>query len=428
MKIKISIILIGLFSFINLSIAQKTILHCGSMIDGYSDKTQKEISIIIENDRIEAVEQGYANGADGDQVIDLKAYTVLPGFIDMHVHLEHEFRKGRYMDRFTMNEADKAFESTVYAKRTLMAGFTTVRDLGGSGVNISLRDAINKGIVEGPRIFTSGKSLAVTGGHADPTNGMKNSLKGDPGPKEGVVNGIADARKAVRQRYKNGADLIKITATGGVMSIAKDGLGPHFKEDEIAAIVSTAKDYNFHVAAHAHGAEGMKRAIRAGVTTIEHGTYMDEEAMKLMKEKGTFLIPTITTGVFVAEKAAIKGNFPEVVSKKAIVIGKQSLGMFERAYKFGVPIGFGTDAGVFPHGLNGREFELMVQGGMKPMESIQAATSVNAGILKETDNIGGIKSGLFADIVAVKGDPIKNISLLKNVQFVMKGGKIYKSE
>lgn len=427
MKIKSTFLtLIAILTIAIQANAQQTILHCGTIIDGYSDKVLKGYTIIIDDDRIKSIEKGYKVADQADKVVDLKEYTVMPGFIDMHVHMESQTGKGKYMDRFTKNEADIAFESSVYAKRTLLAGFTTVRDLGGTGVNIALRNAINRGLVDGPRIFTSGKALAVTGGHADPTNGIKNTLKGNPGPDQGVINGIADARKAVRQRYKNGADLIKITATGGVLSVAKDGSGPHFKEDEIKAIVSTAKDYGFHVAAHAHGVEGMKRAIRAGVTTIEHGTYMDEETMKLMKANSTYYIPTISAGVFVAEKAAIKGYYPDVVAGKAAVIGPQIMGTLKKAYDYGVLIGFGTDAGVFPHGLNGREFELMVKAGMKPMEAIQTACSVNAKILKETDNIGSIKSGLFADIVAVKGDPLKNIGLLKKIDFVMKNGMVYK--
>lgn len=412
----------------NWALAQVTIIHCGTLIDGKSHKAMKEYSIYVEDSKIRDVIKGYADPSNGERVIDLKAATVLPGFIDMHVHLENEVGKSNYVDRFTKNMADVAFKSTVFARRTLMAGFTTVRDVGGSGVNISLRNAVNAGIVVGPRIYTSGNGLKVTGGHGDPTNGFKHDLMGDPGPRYGVVNGAEDAAKAVRQRYKNGADLIKISATGGVLSVAKDGSGPHFKEDEIVAIVETAKDFGFHVAAHAHGAEGMKRAVRAGVTTIEHGTYMDEETMRLMKEKGTYYIPTILAGVYVAEKAAIKGFYPDVVAKKAAVIGPQIKGTFNKAYKYGVLIGFGTDAGVYPHGMNAREFELMVEAGMKPMEAIQCATSVNATILKKTDQIGAIAPGLFADIVAVNGDPLKDISLLKDVRFVMKEGKVYKDD
>ena len=254
----------------------------------------------------------------------------MPGWIDMHVHVESETSPDYYLKRFTENPADKAFKAQEIAKRTINAGFTTVRDVGGSGVNISLRNAINKGLVIGPRIFTSGKSLAVTGGHADPTNGYRNDLKGDPGPKEGVVNGVADAREAVRHRYKNGADLIKITATGGVLSVAKDGTGPHFREEEIKAIVETANDLGFHVAAHAHGDEGMRRAVRAGVKTIEHGTYMSEETMDLMIKMNSYYVPTITAGKEVEENAKKRGYYPKVIAAKARVIGPQIMSTFAK--------------------------------------------------------------------------------------------------
>jgi len=407
--------------------AQQTLIYCGRLIDGQGDKVLSEHSILVDGDQISEVRKGYITPAAGVEVIDLREYTVMPGFIDMHVHIESETGKGKYMNKFTQNPEDKACESVVYAERTLMAGFTTVRDLGGSGVNISLRNAINKGLIDGPRIYTAGKALGVTGGHADPTNGYKKELMGNPGPEHGVVNGVEDARKAVRQQYKNGADLIKITATGGVLSLAKNGTGPHFQEDEIRAIVETAKDYGFHVAAHAHGDEGMQRAVRAGVTTIEHGTYMSEETMQLMKDRNTYFIPTLLAGAFVAEKAKEEGYYPEVVVPKAAAVGPQIFDTYKKAVKFGVPIGFGTDAGVFLHGDNGQEFELMVAGGMSAMQAIQCATSVNASILKESKNIGSIKKGLYADLVAVKGDPLKDIKILQKIPFVMKGGKVYKS-
>ena len=240
-----------------------------------------------------------------------------------------------------------AFGSTQFAKSTLLSGFTTVRDLGGSGVNIALRNAINAGKIDGPRIYTAGKSLATTGGHADPTNGYKKSLIGNPGPKEGVVNSVDDAKKAVRQRYKNGADLIKITATGGVLSVAKSGDNPQFTVEDIKAICDTAKDYGFHVAAHAHGDEGMQRAILGGVKTIEHGTYMSDETMELMKKHGAYLVPTITAGKEVEAKAKVKGFYPDIVVPKALAVGPQIQSTFEKAYKKGVGIAFGTDRRCF---------------------------------------------------------------------------------
>ena len=405
---------------------QRTIIHAGRLIDGVNNTTQTEQSIIVEGNRITSIENGYVKVEKSDKLIDLKGKTVMPGFIDMHVHIEGESNPANYMKRFTDNPPDIAFNSTVYARKNLMAGFTTVRDLGGSGVNISLRNAINRGIVIGPRILTSGKGVKITGGHGDPTNGYRWDLMGNPGPDEGVVNGPWEARKAVRQRMKEGSDWIKITATGGVLSVARDGSGPSFTEEEIKAIVETANDLGMQVAAHAHGAEGMKRAIRAGVKTIEHGTYMNDEVFELMKKHGTYYIPTIIAGVSAAELGAKPGYYPEVVAKKAREIGPIIQGTFAKAYKAGVNIGFGTDAAVYPHGKNAREFELMVDGGMKPMEAIQAATSTNAKILRMEDEIGSIKSGAFADIVAVDGDPLQDIKILQDVTFVMKNGEVYK--
>ncbi len=407
--------------------AQRTIIHAGTLIDGVSKRAMKEKSIIVEGEKIIAVENGYITPTDDDKIIDLKSHTVMPGWIDMHVHIEGETSPDRYIREFTDNPADKAFASVDIARRTLMAGFTTVRDVGGSGVNIALRDAIAKGKIDGPRIFTSGEGLKITGGHGDPTNGYRNDLMGDPGPESGVVNGVVDARKAVRQRYKNGADLIKISATGGVLSVAKDGKGAHFREDEIRAIVETARDLGFHVAAHAHGDEGMRRAVANGVKTIEHGTYMSEQTMELMIQKNSYLVPTITAGMEVAENAKKPGYYPKVVAEKARVIGPKIQGTFAAAYKKGVPIAFGTDAGVFKHGENAREFSYMVEAGMPAMEAIICATSNNAALLGIGEELGTIKAGYLADIVAVPDDPLKDIEVMKDVKFVMKEGKIYKN-
>ncbi|WP_020531699.1 metal-dependent hydrolase family protein [Flexithrix dorotheae] len=412
----------------NLSLAQKHYIQCGLLIDGKSNTAMKEMTIIVEKNKITGVEKGFQEGGTDDRVIDLKDKTVMPGLMDMHVHIENETSKNRYMERFNMNEADIAFRSTIYAKRTLMAGFTTVRDLGGSGVNIAMRKAVDAGYIEGPRIYTSGKSIATTGGHADPTNGVKFDLMGDPGPKQGVINGTDEARKAVRQRYKNGADVIKITATGGVLSVAKDGQRPQFAEEEIRAIVETANDYGMITAAHAHGAEGMKRAVLAGITSIEHGTKMTEEVMDLMIEHGTYYVPTITAGKSVEELAKIPGYYPDIIVPKALEIGPMIQTTFSKAYKRGVKIAFGTDAGVFPHGENWKEFGYMVEVGMPAMEAIQSATSVAATMLQVEDKLGSIEVGKLADIVAVDGDPLKDIQVMEKVTFVMKDGRIFKNE
>lgn len=409
-----------------LLLSQRTILHCGKLIDVTKGQVLTEYSIIVEGNTITDVMAGFTKPSGADKVIDLKNKTVLPGLIDCHVHLEHETSPTRYMETFTYNPADYAFQSVVYAERTLMTGFTTVRDLGGTGVNISLRNAINKKLIKGPRIFTAGKSIATTGGHADPTNGFRNDLMGDPGPAAGVANGPDECRKAVRQRYKDGADLIKITASGGVLSVAKSGENPQFTEEEIKAIVETAHDYGYKVAAHCHGAEAMKRAVRAGVNSIEHGTMMDDEVMQLMKQHGTYFVPTITAGKAVGDSAKKPGYYPALVTPKALAIGPKIQGTFAKAYKAGVKIAFGTDAGVYAHGKNWLEFVYMTEVGMPPMEAIQSATVAAADLIGVSDKIGSIEKGKLADIIAVDGDPIKDIQAMGKMSFVMKDGVVYK--
>jgi imidazolonepropionase-like amidohydrolase len=406
------------FAFVVIASAQKTYIWCGTLIDGISNEPKKNMTIVVEKTKIVAVENGFSKPGTTDKSIDLKTKTITPGWIDMHVHFESETKKGNLADRFILNPTDVAFESLKYASVTLMAGFTSVRDLGGSGVNISLRNAINKGQVTGPRIYTAGKSIATTGGHADPTNGYRKDLMGDPGPKEGVINGVEDAYQAVRQRYKEGSDL----------SQAKDGANAQFTEEEIKAIVATAKDYGFKVAAHAHGAEGMKRAIRAGVNSIEHGTFMDDEGIQLMKQYGTWLVPTITAGKATADSAKIPGYYSDIVTPKALTTGPQIQATFAKAYKAGVKIAFGTDAGVFPHGKNWMEFGYMIEAGMPAMEAIKAATISAAELLGEKNKLGSIETGKLADIIAVDGDPLKDASNFGKVVFVMKDGVVYKQQ
>lgn len=416
-----------LLAFTAAAFSQQTYIHCGKLIDTRNGKVLTEKTIVVSGNTISSIENGYVTPTNvTDPVIDLKTKTVMPGWIDMHVHIESETGPSKYLEAFTLNDADIAYNAQEIALRTLMAGFTTVRDLGGSGVNVSLRNAINSKKVTGPRIFTVEKSLATTGGHADPTNGRKDALMGDPGPKEGVVNSIEDAKKAVRQRYKNGADWIKITATGGVLSVAKSGSNPQFFEDEIAAIVTTAKDYGMNVAAHAHGDEGMQRAIKAGVKTIEHGTEMSAETMDLMKKHNAFYVPTISAGKYVAEKAKVENFYPAIIVPKALAIGPQIQATFGRAYKAGVPIAFGTDAGVFPHGDNAKEFIYMTEAGMPVMEALQSATVTNADLLGMKDKLGVLEVGYIADIIATNGDPTQNVHTVEEVVFVMKDGVVYK--
>lgn len=406
--------------------AQSTYIHCGNLIDTRNQKVLPEMTVVVTANKIMDVRKGYVKGNASDKIIDLKNKYVMPGLIDMHVHIESETARDQYIKRYQNGPADVAYEAQKHAKTTLMAGFTTIRDLGGSGVNIALRNAINKGLVVGPRILTSGKTIATTGGHGDPTNGIGPHLNLDPDAKNATVNSPDGARQAVRQRYQDGSDWIKITATGGVLSLAKNGKGPQFQDDELIALMATAKDYGFSVAAHAHGAEGMKRALRAGVTTIEHGSFLDDECIKLLKEKNACLVPTIIAGKSTADSAKILGYYPPFVTKKALETGIMIQEAFARAYKGGVKVCFGTDAGVFVHGKNAKEFEYMTEAGMPALEALRAATITNADVLGMNDQIGSIEAGYFADIIALDEDPTKNIKTLQKVFFVMKDGVVYR--
>jgi imidazolonepropionase-like amidohydrolase len=413
--------------FTTLLTAQVTYLQCGSLFDAKKKKFLGPHTILIEGNQITAVKKGHQSPSNSeDRLIDLKSKTIYPGFIDMHVHIEGEYSPDRYLKVFQNNPEDVAYDAAAIARRTLMAGFTAVRDMGGTGVNIALRNAINNGKIKGPRIFTAGKAIGTTGGHADPTNGFRKDMVGDPGPKEGVINSVDDAKKAVRQRYKNGADWIKITATGGVLSVAKSGQNPQFAEEELAAITKTAADYGFKVAAHAHGDEGMYRAVANGVKTIEHGTLMEVRTMELMKAKQAYLVATISAGKFVAKQALIPGAYPEIIVPKALAIGAQIQETFKKAYEFGVPIAFGTDAGVYPHGENANEFIYMNEAGMPIEEAIHLATYVNAALLDMGNQLGQIKAGFLADIVATDQKADEEITTLTQVSFVMKNGEVIK--
>lgn len=422
---RISTTLLGVIMYTLSLNGQTTAIQCGQLYTMEDERSLQSVTVMIAGDSIVSIVDGYATA---DEVIDLQDYTVLPGLMDMHVHIEHESNPKRYENRFRENDADVALHATVYCKRTLDAGFTLVRDLGGTGVNVSLQKAIDRGFIVGPRIITAEKSIASTGGHADPTNGMRRELSGDPGPAQGVANSPNEGRKAVRQRYKNGADCIKITATGGVLSVAKDGSGPQFTEETIRAIVGTANDYGMTTAAHAHGKEGMLRAVKAGITSIEHGTMMDEEVMDEMIRQGTYYVPTITAGKFVAEKAKIDGFYPAVVVPKALAIGPKIQSTFAAAYKHGVKIAFGTDSGVSYHGDNAREFIYMTEVGMPPIEALISATRTPAEMLNISEKVGTITPGKWADLIAVKNDPSSDVETLLDVQWVMKGGQVYKDQ
>ena len=406
--------------------ADAVALHCERLFDARAGKVLGEHTIVVEDGRIRSLLPGRAKLPEGTGSIDLAGRTCLPGWTDLHVHLGSQSSPQSYSEGFRLDPVDYAFRAVGYAGKTLRAGFTSVRDLGGE-VSPHLRDAINQDLVDGPRIFAAGKSIATTGGHADPSNGwnsMLSHLLGPPGPTEGVINSVDDARQAVRQRYKNGSDVIKITATGGVLSYARSGDAPQFTLDEIRAVVDTARDYGYTVAAHAHGEEGMKRAVQAGVTSIEHGTHMSDEVMRLMKQHGTWYVPTIYAGRFVADKAKEPGYFPEIVRPKAARIGALIQDTAARAYRAGVKIGFGTDQGVGPHGDNAREFIYMVEAGIPAAYALQSATLHAAQVLG-VDDQGVIEAGKRADIIALPGDPVADINAVMAVDFVMKDGRVH---
>ena len=426
MRLLPSTVLLGLLATAPAFAAEPaTALQCGKLFDSRSGKLLEARTVVVRDGKIAEVLAG-AVEVPGTRSIDLSAHTCSPGWTDLHVHMGSESSPQSYSEGFRLNDTDYAFRSVGYARKTLLAGFTSVRDLGGE-VAPNLRDAINQGLIDGPRIWAAGKSIATTGGHADPTNGYNSTLShllGPPGPTEGVINSVEDARQAVRQRYKEGSDVIKITATGGVLSYARSGDAPQFTVEEVRSIVDTAKDYGYRVAAHAHGEEGMKRAVLGGVTSIEHGTYMTDEVMSLMKQKGTWYIPTVYAGRFVADKAKIDGYFPDVVRPKAARIGALIQDTARRAYKSGVKIGFGTDMGVGPHGDNAREFVYMVEAGIPAAVALQAATIRAAEVLGVTDQ-GVIEAGQRADIVAMPGNPLADINAVLDVDFVMKDGAVY---
>lgn len=402
-----------------------TLIHAGRVFVGDSNELLGNHTLRIKGERLLSITAGFEEPGSDDSLIDLKTMTVLPGLMDMHVHLRDSYTARSNLNRFTLGDADFALKGYANGMLNLRAGFTTVRDLGDNGRGvIALRRAIAAGIVDGPRIFAAGKTIGTTGGHSDPSNGWKPSIAGDPGPREGVANGADAMRKAVRQRYKEGSDWIKITATGGVLSVAKNGQNPQFSDTELEALVATANDYDLPVAAHAHGAEGMKRAILAGVKSIEHGTFMSDEIIRLMKRNGTYYVPTILAGEWIAEKAKVDDFFPALVRPKAALIGPQIKATFAKAQAAGVKIVFGTDTGVSPHGENAREFSLMVEAGMSRADALQCATRLAAEFLGVEADLGTLEAGKIADVIAVSGDPLRNIKIMEDVTFVMKAGEV----
>ncbi len=411
--------------------ANKTIvLKAARMYDGKGDALVKPGVVVVADGKITAAGPT-ASVPAGAEVIDLGDATLLPGFIDAHTHLTGMYSddwKQATLDRLQKTVAEQALDASVNARVTLMAGFTTVRDVGSrDSIDVGLRNAIANGKIAGPRMLVSVHAIGATGGHCD-EGGYRQGLFPETGPWVGVVNGPDQAREAVRLAHKYGADIIKTCATGGVLSLTDDVDTPQLTQEELNAIVDEAHALRRKTAAHAHGAEGAKRAIRAGIDSIEHGSFMDDEALDMMKQHGTYLVPTLIAGESLKEKME-KGLYlpPAIAAKARAAVGARTQ-MFQHAVAKGVKIGFGTDAAVYPHGHNAEEFHLMVNLGMKPIDALRSAASADAELLGLADKIGTLQTGKLADVVAVPGDPAENIRKTEQVFFVMKEGVIYKNE
>lgn len=409
------------------------VLHCGALlaVPGLGEPV-REASIAVLDGRIVGVQRGHvAPGAFGGEfaearVIDLKDSFVLPGLIDCHTHITWEMNPRQRLQAVELSDADFALQGLGYAGKTLRAGFTTIRNVGSQGrATFALRDAIERGQVEGPRILEAGQSITPTGGHADRTLGYREDLFHVPGAMQGVADGADECRKAVRSQVKRGADVIKLTATGGVLSATAAGTEQQFTDEELRAIVETAHLLGRKVAAHAHGTAGIKAALRAGVDSIEHGSFLDDEAIALFKSSNAYLVPTLHAGMTVANIASMEDSyFLPAVREKALAVGPKMKNALGRAYRAGVRIAFGTDCGVGPHGDNGREFLLLVEAGMTPADALRSATVSAADLLGLSDQIGTIEPGKAADIVAVQGSPLDDIAAMQRVTFVMKGGRV----
>ncbi len=401
------------------------VIHAGRLIDGVSPAPRARMSILIAGHRIIGVQDGFVPPA-GASLTDLSDATVLPGLIDSHTHITGEGTADALVRAVTLGPVDAAVRSTLYAKRTLDAGFTTIRNVGAEGgADVALKRAIDEGLVPGPRIWTARNGLSITGGHGD-QGGLRPDFGADATWQNGIVDSPEEAAKAVRYQHKYGANLIKFTATGGVLSINDSGDLQQFTDAEMRTIVETAHLLGMKVAAHAHGKRGMEAAIKAGVDSIEHGTYLDAGTIGLFKAHGTYLVPTILAGKTVAEMAKKPGALHPSVREKAARIGPLIQESFRRAYAGGVKIAFGTDSGVSNHGDNAREFAYMTEAGMPPMDAILSATRAAADLLGASDSVGSVQAGRFADVIAVAGDPLKDITELQRVVFVMKGGVVHK--
>ncbi|MFN8579709.1 MAG: amidohydrolase family protein [Gemmatimonadaceae bacterium] len=402
--------------------ARVVAVKAAQMVDPSSGTTIKNAVVLIKDDTVTAVGSGLAVPA-GAEVIDLGSATLLPGLIDMHTHVTGQPTENYYAELFRRTPIDVAVTAHIYAKRTLDAGFTTIRNVGAAEyIDVALKNAINRGDIPGPRMAVATLAISATGGHGD-LNGFSPYLKFDTF--NSVADGIDEIRKAVRTQVKYGADVIKFTATAGVLSEEESVGAPQFSQEEMNALVSEAGMWGRKVAAHAHGAEGIKRAIKAGVASIEHASLIDDEGLALAKEHGTYLVMDIYNDDYIMSEYKRLG-FPDNILNKEALVGRQQRENFRKAVQAGVKMAFGTDAGVYPHGWNGKQFAKMVEWGMTPMQAIQAATVNAADLLGWNGKVGVLKPGAYADLIATKGDPLKDVSELERVQFVMKGGKVEK--
>jgi len=414
---------------------EPTVLHIGTLHAVPGEAPIRQATVVVVGDTIDRVLDGYRDPADlfdpgvESRTIDLKDRFVVPGLMDCHTHLTGQsVPVGERMRRqMQESEAYAAIDGVVYAHRTLMAGFTTVRNVGSGGqTGLALRDRINQGMVPGPRMFVSGPSVTVTGGHGDGTNSLSPALRPDQGPETAPADGPAEVRRAVRARVREGVDLIKITATGGVLSMTAAGVDQQFFDDELESIVEAARMMGRKVAAHAHGADGIKAALRAGVASIEHGTYLDDESIELFIQTGAYLVPTIHAGKYVEEKAKEDGYYPMAIRSKAAAVGPVIQGAFGRAHKAGVKVAFGTDVGVGNHGTNALEFVYMHEAGMSPEDCLKTATINAADLIGVSDKLGTIEAGKLADLVGLDSDPMQDVTAYQRVMFVMKDGVVYR--
>lgn len=409
------------------------LIRCGTLMDVPGKPVHKNATLVVKNGVVDRVIDSFDWPGLADarkagakiEEIDWKQSFVLPGLIDCHVHLSNQWDAMVRQRAVVEDQPASAVRGVANALKTLKAGFTTVRDVGSPGTSMfAVRDAINRGDIPGPRVLVSGEAISVTGGHGDPTNGYRADLLGMEST--GVADGVDGCRHAVREQIKRGADVIKLTATGGVLSASSAGLAQHFFDDELEAIVQTAHKMGRKVAAHAHGTDGINAALRAGVDSIEHGTYLDDDSVGLFKSKRAYLVPTLLAGATVAANAEVPGYYLPMVARKAKEVGPRMMDMFKKAHEAGVTIAFGTDTGVSPHGENAREFALMVKAGMTPTETIVAATLTASELLGIKDTVGTLEPGKAADLIAVAGDPTKDVTELERVKGVVKGGVQYK--